>query len=590
MLGEGTDDEQTKTTDPRAYPNKSVGARMAIISAGVVMNIFLGLACFVYAYGQGMDAIPARVGAVMPGSPAYKAGMRPGDEIVSIDGRRDIKFTTLTLQVALSRHGQVLRFGVKRPGREGLIEMDIQPVREGKAERPTIGILPADSLAVAGLLPPAGMADPPAYPGLVDQAVPKEFLDTLAAAGPVDGASVPVGSHEEYMKLLAAHPSAAIKTIVERRSASSGEDGPVKERLEVTLPRVPFVDFGMRMAIEPVGAIQAGSPAEAAGFRPGDRILKFDGKDFDPMQLPVLCRENAGKPMAFEVERAGADGGRKVQTLTATPDESPPWDWTPLSQEVDVPGLGLCYPVAPRVVAVKAESPAARAGLRAGDVINSMTVKPSKSAKTPDGKPAGSDRGSTLNFDDGSSTWIQAFGHLQLQRDIDVELVVNKASQPTRIQPEADQNWPFPQRGLAFLQLRTKMPPQPVASALRLGYDDTVENVLSFYAMLRSLATGRLGMGNLGGVITISRVAFGAARTGLTYLVFFLGMLSINLAVINFLPMPPLDGGQMVFLAAEKVRGRPLPESAVVAGTYFGLFLVLGLMIFVTFQDIFRLF
>jgi regulator of sigma E protease len=117
-----------------------------------------------------------------------------------------------------------------------------------------------------------------------------------------------------------------------------------------------------------------------------------------------------------------------------------------------------------------------------------------------------------------------------------------------------------------------------------------VENILSFYAMLRSLITGRLGMGNLGGVITISRVAFGAARTGLTYLVFFLGMLSINLAVINFLPIPPLDGGQMVFLAAEKVRGRPLPESALVAGTYLGLFLVLGLMIFVTFQDIFRLF
>ena len=65
-------------------------------------------------------------------------------------------------------------------------------------------------------------------------------------------------------------------------------------------------------------------------------------------------------------------------------------------------------------------------------------------------------------------------------------------------------------------------------------------------------------------------------------------MLSINLAVLNFLPIPPLDGGQMVFLVAEKIRGRPLPESALIAGTYFGLFLVLGLMIFVTFQDIFR--
>jgi regulator of sigma E protease len=75
----------------------------------------------------------------------------------------------------------------------------------------------------------------------------------------------------------------------------------------------------------------------------------------------------------------------------------------------------------------------------------------------------------------------------------------------------------------------------------------------------------------------------------LTTLILFLGFLSVNLAVLNFLPIPPLDGGQMVFLIAEKVRGRPLPDSALLAGTYFGLFLVLCLMVFVTYQDIFRL-
>ena len=92
MLGESPDEEANKSTDPRAFPNKSVGARMAIISAGVIMNVLLGMACFVYAYGQGMDELPAIIGVVMAGSPAYEAGMRPGDEIVAIDGRRDINF------------------------------------------------------------------------------------------------------------------------------------------------------------------------------------------------------------------------------------------------------------------------------------------------------------------------------------------------------------------------------------------------------------------------------------------------------------------------------------------------------------------
>ena len=66
-------------------------------------------------------------------------------------------------------------------------------------------------------------------------------------------------------------------------------------------------------------------------------------------------------------------------------------------------------------------------------------------------------------------------------------------------------------------------------------------------------------------------MAYSTAGSGFTDLVFFLGILSINLAVLNFLPIPPLDGGQMLFLIAEKVRGRPLPDSALIAGTYFGL-------------------
>jgi regulator of sigma E protease len=590
MLGEGTEDEQTKTTDPRAYPNKSVGARMAIISAGVIMNVLLGLACFVYAYGQGMDVIPAKVGAVVPGSPAYKAGLRPGDEIVSIDGRRDINFTTLTLKVSLSRAGQVLRFGVQRPGHDGLIEMDILPVREAKNDRPTIGILPAKGPTIATFLPPAGMPAPPAYPGL-DRAEEEDFIDTLVAAGPADTEPAPVASIADYERLLADHPEQPIKHLIERRSGSSGEDGPVQERLELTLPPAHFVDFGVRLTIEPIGAVQAGSAADSAGFRPGDRIVKVNGRDdFDPMQLPSLCHQNAGKPMDFEVERPAADGGRKFQALTATPDASDPWSWTELSTEVDVPGLGLCYPVSPHVVAVTPEWPAAKAGIKPGDVISSMILRRSKTTKPNGGKAAGSDRAETLKFDDGSTTWAHAFGYIQFWRDLDVELVVNKASQPSRVQPVPDDKWSYPSRGLAFLQLRRKMPPQPIGSALRLGYDDTVENILSIYAMFRSLATGRVGVGNLGGVITISRVAFSMARAGMTYLIHFLGILSINLAVLNFLPIPPLDGGQMVFLIAEKVRGRPLPESALVAGTYLGLFLVLGLMIFVTFQDIFRLF
>ena len=592
MLGESPDDENNKTTDPRAYPNKSVGARMAIISAGVIMNVFLGLACFVYAYGHGMDVKPALVGDVMVASPAYRAGMQPGDEIVAIDGRRDISFSTLQLKVALSGHGQVLRFSIERPGHQGLIEMNLEPRVEPKQDKPTIGIVPSDSLEVVGFLPPAGMASPPTY-ARPEGKEAEATVDTLVAAGPAGTPPTKLANVAEYHRLLAKYLDQPITHIIERRAVSSSEDGKVLEKFEVTMNPTRFVDFGFRLTAEPIRAIRHGSPADQAGFREGDRIIKVDGHDdFDPMRLPNLCFQSAGKPMTFEVERKLAGGEKKTETLKVTPDDTPPWSATYQIYDngLDVPGIGFCLPIRPQITAIRPDSPAARAGLKPGQVINSITMTPmpipstnSEKAKPKEPRP------STVELDDGGRDWVSTFAYLQKIPMKEISLVVNKASQPVKITLEPDSNWYDPQRGLVFNLLIKKLPPQPIASALRRGFDDTVENILSIYAMFRSLFTGRVSVNSLGGAITISRVSYYAAQMGSTYLIHFLGILSINLAVLNFLPIPPLDGGQMVFLLAEKVRGRPLPDSALIAGTYIGLLFVLLLMVFVTFQDIFRL-
>ena len=589
MLGEGPDEETSQTTDPRAYPNKSVGARMAIISAGVIMNVFLGLACFVYAYGHGMEVKPAKVGEVLAGSPAYKAGMLVGDEVMEINGRGDVSYITLVLKVSLSGRDQVLRFGVQRPGHDGLIAMDIQPVREANNDRPTIGILSGESLSGGAFLALPGMEVAPVYPGL-DRRKSHPFVDTLVKAGPADGEITPLTTIEEYFQLLNRNRNRPIKHVLERRPASVGEDGPVSETVELTLPPVHFLDFGLRLAAEPISAIRAGSPAAAAGFRPGDRIVKVNGADdFDPMRLPNLCLDNAGKPMTFEIERAATGGERKTQSIVVTPDDTPPWmQGVIVGDLLDIPGMGFCLSVSPRVLAVKPDSPAARAGLKAGDVINSMTLKPRKPSQKAGNSSSSPGRPQTFDFNNRATGWVSAFWLLQLQ-PWEVELVVNKASEPVRIMPEPDPNWYYPLRGFGFLDLTRKLPPQPIASALRRGVDDTIETTLSIYAMLRSLFTGRVSFNSMGGLIPIATVAYSTARLGLTYLIHFLGILSINLAVLNFLPIPPLDGGQMVFLLAEKVRGRPLPATAVIAGTWLGMILVLLLIVIVNVKDIFQL-
>ena len=129
------------------------------------------------------------------------------------------------------------------------------------------------------------------------------------------------------------------------------------------------------MEIEPINGIRKDSPAETAGFRKGDRIVKVNGEsDFDPMRLPgsLLRQRRQTDDFRGRARRGGrqtADGvaDRDPRRHSATDQVCPAG-----REPVDVAGLGLCYPVRTRVVAVRPDSPAAKAGLKPGDVINAL--------------------------------------------------------------------------------------------------------------------------------------------------------------------------------------------------------------------------
>jgi regulator of sigma E protease len=601
MLGEGADEQESNSSDPRAYPNKSVSARMAIISAGVIMNVVLAFAFFSYVYTNEREDASAVLGAVSAGSVAYEAGLRAGDEIVAIDDRPESGFTELRKTIALSSHGQVLHFQVKRPGHEGLISLDLQPRRDATADAPTIGILPSDSLEIGVFEAPPGMVNPPTYRALKGKER-ESNVDVLVEAGPEGEEPARLNSIIDYDRVLARYFDRPITHVIERRPIlPSGAQGAASERFVLTIPPNHFLDFGLRLEIGPIDGIRKGSPAEKAGFRKGDRIVKVNGQDdFDPMRLPGKCFASAGKPLTFEVEREGRTGSRQTHILTATPDDTPPRTNLVLrpGEPVDLAGLGFCYSIRPHVLAVRPGSPADKAGLKPGDTINAL-ARPKVMKTDPTAWSRfiawirslfNWDKPEPIEFKDESHSWFEVFVQLQYLPIREVELTVHNASQPKKITPEIDPSWFNPTRGFLFQTMFRKLPAQDLPTAMRSGYDETIKNIVMVYSIFRSLAERRVSPKQLGGPIMIAKVAYFAAGSSFTELIRFLGMLSINLAVLNFLPIPPLDGGQMLFLIAEKVRGRPLPESALIAGTYFGLILVLSLMVFVTYQDVFRSF
>ncbi|OJW18744.1 MAG: hypothetical protein BGO49_23790 [Planctomycetales bacterium 71-10] len=583
--GEGPPDPEA-ANDPRAFNNKSVGARMAIISAGVIMNLILGFACFAYIFGQEREVIAAKIGSVVPGSPAFEAGLRPGDDIVGIDGRRDVGFRDLRAAVNLSSSGQVIHFLVKRPGEEKELDFPIEPRVEADADQPTIGVRPASSLDVGDDQPPAGAVEPIALPWPADKRA--EIL-TVVAAGPAGETPAPMASYEDFHRLSARHRDRPLDLVMQPRTFGGKPVPGVADEIQATAPPSRFVDFGLRFAPGPITAIRKGSPAEAAGFKVGDVIVKVDGReDFDPLRLPLECFDRAGSPVTFHVRREGTP---EPIELAATPDDAPPNRPLPM-EDLQVPGLGLYLSVPPTVRSVVAGSPAEKAGIKAGDVIDSVTIPPVK------GRPRAGDaakdvwilsRPQPFNLADRSSTWPSTFDFIQALPLQAVSFKIHGREEAVSIRPEPVADWYSPERGLSFLEAHKTMPPLGPVDALKEGLNETVESVGMMYASLRSLITGRVSTKQLAGPIGIGPMAYAAAKAGINEFLYFLAFISINLAVLNFLPIPPLDGGQMVFLIAEKVRGRPLPESAVIAGTYLGLLLVLSLMVFATYQDVYRL-
>lgn len=114
--------------------------------------------------------------------------------------------------------------------------------------------------------------------------------------------------------------------------------------------------------------------------------------------------------------------------------------------------------------------------------------------------------------------------------------------------------------------------------------------ISSLYLLFRTLIFEGRMMGELAGPIGIATITGQAYSMGLPYLINLTALLSIHLAILNFLPFPALDGGRIVFLVFEKLRGRPVSQKIEQAVNLFGFVLLLSLMAFITWKDIAKLF
>jgi regulator of sigma E protease len=128
-----------------------------------------------------------------------------------------------------------------------------------------------------------------------------------------------------------------------------------------------------------------------------------------------------------------------------------------------------------------------------------------------------------------------------------------------------------------------------IVEGVRLGARQTAGSTAAIVGILRQLLTGQLSPREMGGLLSIGEASGETAQLGLDVWLGFLAFFSVNLAVINLLPIPILDGGHLMFLAFEAVRGRPLSVEARIRLSQVGLVIVVALMIWANGNDVLRL-
>ena len=567
MLGESPD--ESETTDPRAFSSQSVGKRMGIISAGVVMNLVFGFLLFISAFAIGVPFSIATVDAVVPGSPAWLAGIQPGDRVVRINSIHDPDFEDLLMEVRLTDPDDELADLDMQRGAQRLT-FRLQPVMSG--DRPVIGIVPPRDLKIPT---PAGDT-PIIWKGFPGHGV-LEPGDRIVAVG-----DTPIRSLPELEQQLYNKRRAPFTLTVER----DGRPTP----LTVT-PQGEY-GLGLRMHIGPIEAIQDGSPA-VGKLKVGDVILAVDGhKDFDPDRLCdyAVDKAIAGQTITLLVRREPrGQAPPKDISVALTPRVASIWGRTyrlmgpPSSPPpYDVPAMGLAYSITTRVAAVQPGSPADKAGIKRGQSI--LAVREHASPTDPSAAPTSADRWITLAQWQPFAQLVRRMGPTAWQVQFGTQTDFTDAV----LTPEPDPGRPSLNLGIAGFPGATRVRRATnLLSACRIGWTKSVATIKWVYLTFRGMLVGTISPRDLGGPIRIGETAYVVSRhVGFSSLVFFLGLLSINLAVINFLPIPVLDGGHMLFLIAEKLRGRPASPKTLAIANSVGFLFIIMLFLFLTYNDI----
>lgn len=624
--------EVQMTDDPRAFTNRTVGQRMIIVSAGVVFNLLFAAVLFTLVFMIGREMQPPIVGAVIADSPAAEAGLMADDRVVEINGKPAKTFRDIAM-LQYFDHGEA-HLRVERDGRVLDELLILRPDWNERAGLFNLGIAPKQTTVLAADADSAGDLEAP------------KAMDEITH---VDGQAV--SDPLEIMLAFLRSGGRPLELTLERPDPDD-PDAPrqtirVFQRANIQVAPVAAAQAGAEsrhilgfLRRQQVTGVKKRTPAARAGFKAGDVIAQW-GRVASPLysDISTSIRANAGRKIEVVVEREG----RRV-TLTVTPSRPPLkliGDKTPrigvyfLHLEEDKPLVAHVAPGTPAAalnmprgslilevdghavanwfdVIERLKDAAGRAVdvlYRSGsDEIRGRMPVPSSIVNELDLPPGAFiisiERQKKAALSKGKEVRLLTTPELRklLEANVGHTVSVTYSADPTAqekttkafvVRPDNLDAW---QLRIAYLYDAGYRPKTELVrysnpiTACAAGVKFAVFKVREVYGMLSQLAGRKVSVEHVSGPVGIFGAAMQQAKAGYSDLFFFLAFLSVNLAVINFLPLPVMDGGLMVFLLIEKVKGKPLSLKTQMVTTIVGLAAIILFGLFITIQDISRFF
>ncbi len=507
------------------FMSKSPGPRARILLAGVTMNFIFGLLTVIVAFQIGVYFPAPVLGGIMPGSPAWHAGLQPGDEIIEMNGQRITKFREIGLNIAFSSRDSMIQFKVKRG--DNVLAYELQPEYDEEMGLLLIGVQPClDTLHVPENSPLYAL-------GLRTGDKILEVNDKKLQDG---------YDFHEALALLRDQPK--LQLLVER-------DGQ-KHALEITPQKKAVHRLGIVAQQLCLGAVRRNSAAAKLGLQKQDKILAI-------AQKPLLTRK--------DFEKAILESPNPVLTVQSKAPAEPrdiPINFAELKINPKDFMDDLYFVPDLTIGEVVADSPAA-AYLNPGDTIVAIN-------------------------DQEISAWSQLSPIIAASKGNALQMVVLRNSEKFSfsIQPAVYQE--FDLGNLVFLPKLSEAQSYNIWESCKYGLKDAYQMILDVFFMLKGLISQDIAAKNLGGPVVIFSASYSQLQLGFGYFLYFLALISINLAVVNLLPIPILDGGHLFFLSIEKIRGKPVSERVIGIFNAIGMAFLLTLLLFVTYNDILRLF